>query len=769
MASGTTETIVTVDALGVTTILPAQTQSGVSLNEYDSFSVSAPGAVFDNRTTGATLIVNEVTSSSPSLIAGDISLLGEDADIVIANPNGITVNGGGFMTTGNVALTTGDVILNSSGLLETNVTSGEIAIGSDGLVGKVSELALISRSLRAEGEIDLDLNGHFNALTGANRVLFDPAFGNGSVIPWARIIERSDQEGGVAIDITRDSKLSAGRISMTATDQGAGVSAAGDYLAGVDGFRISADGRIEIGAGTISAAQSVSVEGAEITAIGETSPLEITSETSGVVLSASEGSLKLEHALVTGRQTASDSLSSLGAITLLGSEGVTTAGETKLVSTLGDIVVRSDRALKMSDTSAASPESLSVSAFYPILLERTGFEAGDKISFLTADQFTLIDSALLASSRISLQGAEVGLRSEDAGRDQTSVISEDSDVVISATQGDLVNAGGLIQGFLPDDLLSPSDASVMLSASGDISNEAVSADRLGIVFGQAGSVSIDAGGVFYNRSGRVLSNRALRISAADAIINETATTKDDERLKDGAFSATNATEGLKLSNLFLFPKRTARLYLDLGSYVAGEERGLLFGFDSVDLESPVVSNFGADVSGGILSITADRIENLASYDGLIDYKMSCQIMCRGSGIIAVTAQPGAFNSFGSLTLNATEAIVNEGGSFTAAGDITFNTPLFELRPLFLPFQIDREDGVFKYFRGRSTWIGFASSFGGFLSEDGVVRFSGDIAAPDSAFLEGDGFVVEGTILEPTFPIVLDPIGRFDIGLFASVL
>lgn len=109
VADGGTHTVVTTAGNGRQTVAIAPSVYGVSSNTYSSFNVGRAGAALDNTSANARTIVNQVTSTNPSLIAGDITVLGSRANVVLANPNGITVNGGSFVNTGHVALTTGQV------------------------------------------------------------------------------------------------------------------------------------------------------------------------------------------------------------------------------------------------------------------------------------------------------------------------------------------------------------------------------------------------------------------------------------------------------------------------------------------------------------------------------------------------------------------------------------------------------------------------------------------------------------------------------------
>ena len=89
---------------------------GISHNAYTQFNVKERGLILNNTTkytktqlagyidknmflagNGATTIINEVTSTNPSILKGYIEVAGNPADVVIVNPNGMTVNGLGVI------------------------------------------------------------------------------------------------------------------------------------------------------------------------------------------------------------------------------------------------------------------------------------------------------------------------------------------------------------------------------------------------------------------------------------------------------------------------------------------------------------------------------------------------------------------------------------------------------------------------------------------------------------------------------------------------
>lgn len=79
----------------------------VSSNTYSSFNVSSAGATLNNVGINARTIVNQVTSTNPSLIEGEIAVAGPRANVIPANPNGITVNGGASILPSHLAKSVG--------------------------------------------------------------------------------------------------------------------------------------------------------------------------------------------------------------------------------------------------------------------------------------------------------------------------------------------------------------------------------------------------------------------------------------------------------------------------------------------------------------------------------------------------------------------------------------------------------------------------------------------------------------------------------------
>lgn len=149
------------------------TASGLSHNQYQKFNVETSGAVFNNaRQAGqsqlagqlagnanlqqgsAKVILNEVVSRSPSVIAGQQEIFGQRADYVLANPNGIAHQGGGFINTAKASLVVGTANVKNGSLNGFDV-SGKSALSSTGtLNGNLEQLDLIAPVVQIQGRVE---------------------------------------------------------------------------------------------------------------------------------------------------------------------------------------------------------------------------------------------------------------------------------------------------------------------------------------------------------------------------------------------------------------------------------------------------------------------------------------------------------------------------------------------------------------------------------------------------------------------------------------
>ncbi len=240
----------------------APNNAGLSHNKYRDFNVGTSGLIFNNlnaeygvsrlggvtpgnanlRGTGpATVILNEVTSSSRSALMGPMEVFGGRADVIVANPNGITCNGCGFINTPRATLTTGTPELDTYGRLSGfNVQRGEVTFGERGGnfatgEGAVDLFDIVSRSVKLNGPVAAR---HLRVSTGHHS--FD--YHSGAVSAY----EQGEAEGEYAIDGSSLGAMQADRIKIIVTDKGAGVRMRSDMAANAGELSLSADGKITL-------------------------------------------------------------------------------------------------------------------------------------------------------------------------------------------------------------------------------------------------------------------------------------------------------------------------------------------------------------------------------------------------------------------------------------------------------------------------------------------------------------------------------------------
>ncbi|WP_293728776.1 filamentous hemagglutinin N-terminal domain-containing protein, partial [uncultured Phascolarctobacterium sp.] len=185
-ADGKYRPIIDKAANGVDLVQIAQVNSnGVSRNLYSDFNIKSSGLILNNATKyaktelggyvdrnmflagrGASVILNEVTSSSASVLNGYLEVAGNRASVVIANANGIAVNGLGFINADNAMLTTGKITGWADGNIQTGKGLGDMLLAGSGFNGQgVGNLQITTHDLTIDRselyghEITIDASG----------------------------------------------------------------------------------------------------------------------------------------------------------------------------------------------------------------------------------------------------------------------------------------------------------------------------------------------------------------------------------------------------------------------------------------------------------------------------------------------------------------------------------------------------------------------------------------------------------------------------------
>ncbi|MDB5903635.1 MAG: putative hemagglutinin-related protein, partial [Betaproteobacteria bacterium] len=228
--------------------------AGVSRNTYSQFDVEARGAILNNARAAvqtqlggwiegnpslaggtARLILNEVNSSSASLLRGFVEVGGDRAQVVIANPSGVTCNGCGFINANRATLTTGTPIMNGGNLEGYLVQRGVVSVQGAGLDASRTDFTdIIARAVVVNAGI---WASNLRVTAGANRVNVDHT----QVVPVAGI----GPAPAFAIDVAQLGGMYAGKITLIGTEAGVGVRHAGEIGASAGEVVITANGRLE--------------------------------------------------------------------------------------------------------------------------------------------------------------------------------------------------------------------------------------------------------------------------------------------------------------------------------------------------------------------------------------------------------------------------------------------------------------------------------------------------------------------------------------------
>ncbi|MBO4123217.1 filamentous hemagglutinin N-terminal domain-containing protein [Cupriavidus gilardii] len=515
---GGTATNVAIGQNGREIVNIAPAVAGVSQNTYARFDVGSAGATLNNVGINARTIVNQVTSTNPSVIMGEVAVAGPRANVVLANPNGITVNGGSFVNVGHLALSAGQVSFTdlqiAPGVMQRNVnldtTGGSIVVGPQGLSGALIALDLLARNITVQGPVTNTFSSH-TAVTrltaGASKATIDTGLSptdNGH--EWLHLSPPAQARTGdrYAIDITAAGSLSSGRIELIVTDKGPGVRSAGELNAIYGDFVLTSNGSVQIADSTLTAANGISIHAKDAVAlrhanvrangggltIAATGDLEI-SETNALA----NGAAVLDGASVTMQNRGSDTTT------------LASANSGVLIHSAGDIVnlnnlVQGSKRIEENSTSAGAV---------------TLIAAGD------------VTNRTTAGSQLGIlfgQADDVSISAAGSVTNRNARILSNTTVTIAAG-GDFSNLVDHIDGVgsgreltyshrSPRWLVFSRRESGMRVDYGSLADP----ERLAYVTADGGDVRISARNVL-NRGGSILSNNgAVDIAATDTLRTE---------------------------------------------------------------------------------------------------------------------------------------------------------------------------------------------------------------------------------------------------------
>jgi filamentous hemagglutinin family protein len=564
--------------------------AGVSHNQYTQFNVDPAGVILNNSQNTvltqqagyvvgnqnlangtARVILNEVTSTNRSQLNGYTEVAGQQAEVIIANPNGITCNGCGFINTSRGVLTTGTPVMGASGSLDAlRVTGGDIQIGSSGLNGSnLSQLDLIARSVQVNGQLWAN---NLNVITGANLANYNTL--------GVQIIPGTGNKPTVGIDMALLGGMYANKIRMVGTEAGVGVSSLGSLSAQAGDFVLDNQGQITL-AGTTTASANLTVNsGTSISNSGtlysqQATQLTSTGNIGNTGILAAQGNLTLNSASLNSTGTLGAGIANTGAVMPTGNLIITTSGQALAT---GQNVSGGGTNITATNIDLSGAQSRAAGA---ILLNASGAITNNNASLLGAQvtsnsaSFNNNGGSVGASGNISLTATTLNNTNGLIGNAQNGGGS-----ITLNTTGNLTNTGGLIG----------SDQDLLITASTITGNGQAIAGR---------DANISLLGNYTNAAGNVLkANRNLTLNATGNFINQTAL----EAVGNLSLTAANITnQSGALINANTGNINTAGTLTNQGTIVANSK---------LTASANVISNSGTLVAGDMSLGAKQLIENV---------------------------------------------------------------------------------------------------------------------------------------------------------------
>ncbi|HDR8934506.1 two-partner secretion domain-containing protein [Burkholderia vietnamiensis] len=779
VGDGGTATTISIGANGRQTVSIAPAIGGVSNNTYSSFNVSKAGADLNNVGINARTIINQVTSTNPSLIQGNINVLGPRANVILANPNGITVDGSSFTNTGHVVLSTGQVSFNDIQTTPTDIQrnivlmtrGGTITIGPGGLNGDndltrgMINLDLIAKQLNVNGPVNnpyTTSTGGIRAIVGDSTATYDTHFSpedNGH--DW--LIGTSTpgtKSNAVAVDITAAGGLTAGRVQLIVTDQGAGVRSLGKIYASAGDVVLTSTGDVTVADGSIKAERDVSIttpgavtlQGAQMSAANNTTvqagSIALSDDASGrsfvsagsTVSLTSSGAISNTGSQIQAGTTASDGSTSGGDVVLKAGGDITnrsTASNTAVVvADNGNVTLDAGGVITNNNARVQSNGTTSLAAGSDVTIADGSIKSGGDMSITTPGALSIQGAQLGAGHDATVQAGSVAL-SEDVSGPAT--LSAGNAVTVTS-KGAIANTGSMIQAGTVASDGSATGGDITLNADGDITNRST-ASNLGIVFATNGNTKLTAGGNIINDNARFLSNGAIEMNAAGDVQNLIDHTGGTNGGRPTAYSDRGGS-------FLFFTHTTSGFNVDYGTvgqpdqlaYIAATHGPVTINARNFNNSGGIVQSNDSDVK-----ITAQNaFTNAAVFSGQASYTRSCWIFCHADASSNVTPYGGTIQAGGNIDIKAGTVARNIGGNVFATGDIKVDAPITYAQGVTGYSAINQHRG-FKAFFG-STWAQIiAMDVGGGFTANGTVTLTGDGVIDGGSFSGGKGVTAVGGI------------------------
>lgn len=462
--------------------IAAPDKNGISHNVFTDLSVGSAGLVLNNSLTDAqsqilnmtiaananlvaagktaSLIVNEVTGTGATNLAGTTEVAGGKANLVFVNPNGITCDGCGFTNASRVTLAAANVRRNKTGAFDGFVSNGgSVSVKGAGVNALQADyFDIVASTANVTGNIQAKDLGIY---TG--NFAFNYAARNTSAAP-ANITAVT----GTVLDASALGGMYADRVQIVARGSNVGINLVGAVETKTDNLAITSGGTLSLAKVTSAAALTVSATG----------NLTINDSIYGktkVSLSAKD-LLQKTGRIESGKRI---EVKAAGAITLDG-EGLFSGTDTNQKKGDSNLILTSKKQLRISDGKLQSPDVIDINAGAIFFQKEASIHSGKR---------TEITANSVGYSEIygNIAAEEISISSDVSNDFHINGNFSSSDPKRSRLEGVGVIAGGNV--FMYNTTLADA-VHIQSGKSIDLGGK-IDATRVIMLFAQSGDVDVD--------------------------------------------------------------------------------------------------------------------------------------------------------------------------------------------------------------------------------------------------------------------------------------
>ncbi|WP_338642074.1 hemagglutinin repeat-containing protein [Burkholderia pyrrocinia] len=704
--------------------------AGVSDNHYSQFSTGSAGAVLNNSptstqtqiagwvpgnanlTSGAKIILNQVTGTSPSMLGGPLEVAGARAQVVIANGNGITCSGCGFINTNKAVLTTGTPVIDSAGNLSSfRVTGGTVSFTGSGMnASNVERVDVLARAVQLNAALYAN---QLNVVTGANQIdantLAATPIAGTSVAP------------SFGLDVSQLGGMYAQRILLVGTEAGVGVNDGGTIAAQTGDLSLSTQGQLTV-SGNINAAGNLNIAARSgVSNSGAIYGLQSTTVNSvgdignsGTIAGQNQVFVNGQNVSSTGTLAAgvnaNGQVGTSGDLTVVAGNRLTATGQ----NLAGGNATLQAATVDLSGSKTAANGSLAISATTgDVNLTGATTQAGQQANIAAPggtvrnDALSATQIAQITAQQISINAAALSNRGgsiQQTGTNNTAIqiagVLDNTGGTITTNAADLaIHAGSIANASGQIHLAGNGQLSVATGALGNqagsigsngvLGINAASIDNTGGVLTSMGTASVASTGALTNVNGAIESAKGLAVTAGSANNTGGRIQSDDASgltlqvagqltnahalgTTSGGLIGANGNTQVSAGAITNSGTISSAQQLDVTATLAVDNSAGVLAADGIAIRAGSIKN-----NGGTISQTGTAAGATIAATGAVD-NTSGVIAANGPNATissgALTNDQGAISHAGSGKLDIqTGAFSNQQGTIATNGDATLAT------------------------------------------------------------------------------------------------